>query len=559
MKHCVVTLLITLITMLFCQPATANYSAALASSMQARWFEIEVILFKQNSVKQQENEVFSSLESAKYKNTIDLLSPYLQPDISSLKQLLPSCANSQISSAKTITHLGQRNWPLNYQLHANHSITASLPLKLIALNANPINSMTSMPSDVAFEPNKLNQFSELANYSQYPDLNQNTLCIVNPTVITSQLSTDELSDFNIDGFPVGKLTSTVNGIEQWQDDESGQITWASKQPYLINQNSLKLKYMAARLKRSRDFSSVLHLGWRQIGESKKAATPFRLFAGEHLYDDYLKQLAGQKVPTQKNLQHNQQLSHQSSHINDSDTSQLSATALELEQQQRKQQRKKEQLAHLFSELTNLNSTLQIPLVTLPVTENHSPNTDNVKNLANTVNASNNSAVLELTTLPDTSKNLEKPLYSNEDINLIIDQLSADNLSNDASVLDENANVNAKTTVNGEQTSNFVEITKALQPWSIDGFFKVHLNHFLYINTEFTVIDPEYQAKQHALNKLNGREVIEQNEVITFKQSRKVITGEIHYFDHPYIGMIVQIRRFDPTMPASQAVTQAKRP
>ena len=126
-------------------------------------------------------------------------------------------------------------------------------------------------------------------------------------------------------------------------------------------------------------------------------------------------------------------------------------------------------------------------------------------------------------------------------------------------MDENANVNAKTTVNGEQTSNFVEITKALQPWSIDGFFKVHLNHFLYINTEFTVIDPEYQAKQHALNKLNGREVIEQNEVITFKQSRKVITGEIHYFDHPYIGMIVQIRRFDPTMPASQAVTQAKRP
>jgi hypothetical protein len=73
-----------------------------------------------------------------------------------------------------------------------------------------------------------------------------------------------------------------------------------------------------------------------------------------------------------------------------------------------------------------------------------------------------------------------------------------------------------------------------------------------------VIDPEYQTKQHALNKLNIAEISEKNEVITFKQSRKVITGEIHYFDHPYIGMIVQIRRFDPTKPADQAVTQAKR-
>jgi hypothetical protein len=65
MKYCVSTLLITLITMLFCQPATANSSAALASSMQARWFEIEVILFKQNSVGREENETFTALKSTK--------------------------------------------------------------------------------------------------------------------------------------------------------------------------------------------------------------------------------------------------------------------------------------------------------------------------------------------------------------------------------------------------------------------------------------------------------------------------------------------------------------
>jgi hypothetical protein len=205
-------------------------------------------------------------------------------------------------------------------------------------------------------------------------------------------------------------------------------------------------------------------------------------------------------------------------------------------------------------------------VGLPIAEKSSTNAgktrstvniENTGNPANSINA-NNIPPPELTSLPEASNSLENPLYSNEDINLIIDQLSANSLFTDAAALSENFNIDVNTNLNGQQSSNLVEVTKPLQPWSIDGLFKVHLNHFLYINTEFTVIDPEYQTKQHALNKLNNAEFSEKNEVITFKQSRKVITGEIHYFDHPYIGMIVQIRRFDPAKPADQAVTQAKR-
>lgn len=550
MKYCVAILLITLITILFCQPTNANSSAALASSMQARWFEIEVILFKQNSVKRADNETFLALQSTKNKNIVDLLSPYLQPDISSLKQLLPSCADGQLSHTETITHLGQRNWPLNYQLHANQRRAASLPLKLIAPNA-AVNSMTSVSNGVTFEPNNLKQFSEQANFSQYPDLKQKTLCVVSPSVITSQLSADELTDFNIDGFPAGKLPSTVNGIEQWQEDDSGQITWASTEPYLINENSLKLKNIASRLKRSRDYNSVFHLGWRQIGESKKAAKPFRLFAGENLYDDYLKQLAGQQVPTQ-NLQPTQQPGQQSNQIKVNDTSHANSAVLE--QQQLMQQHKKAQVEQLFSDLARVNSALQKPLVALPVAQ--TPST-NAGNSANPVNA-NNSKSPELTSLHEASNSLENPLYSSDDISLIIDQLSANSLLADAAASSENTNSVVNTQLGGEKNNKLVEVTKPLQPWSIDGLFKVHLNHFLYINTEFTLIDPEYQAKQHALNQLNASEFSEKNEVITFKQSRKVITGEIHYFDHPYIGMIVQIRRFDPTKPANQAVTQAKR-
>ena len=34
------------------------------------------------------------------------------------------------------------------------------------------------------------------------------------------------------------------------------------------------------------------------------------------------------------------------------------------------------------------------------------------------------------------------------------------------------------------------------------------------------------------------------QTISFKQHRQVISTETHYFDHPYLGMIVQIRRHD---------------
>ncbi|WNC73682.1 CsiV family protein [Thalassotalea psychrophila] len=72
-----------------------------------------------------------------------------------------------------------------------------------------------------------------------------------------------------------------------------------------------------------------------------------------------------------------------------------------------------------------------------------------------------------------------------------------------------------------------------QNWQIDGFFNVHLDHYLYINSQFNVI---------AKSKNNNEKVIEA--LVPFKQNRRVISGEIHYFDHPYMGMIVQIRRHE---------------
>jgi hypothetical protein len=81
--------------------------------------------------------------------------------------------------------------------------------------------------------------------------------------------------------------------------------------------------------------------------------------------------------------------------------------------------------------------------------------------------------------------------------------------------------------------------KPSQPWTLDGLFRVHLNHYLYITADFNLLNltpKQQEQKKLAINELSALKSIR------FNQNRRVISGEIHYFDHPYIGMIVQIRK-----------------
>lgn len=71
-----------------------------------------------------------------------------------------------------------------------------------------------------------------------------------------------------------------------------------------------------------------------------------------------------------------------------------------------------------------------------------------------------------------------------------------------------------------------------QVWQLDGLFKLHLDHYLFVNTEFNLRLP-------GQDKLN---------TIYVRQSRRVISGEVHYLDHPYLGIVLQIRRYEPPQP-----------
>lgn len=103
-------------------------------------------------------------------------------------------------------------------------------------------------------------------------------------------------------------------------------------------------------------------------------------------------------------------------------------------------------------------------------------------------------------------------------------------------------------------------------WAIDGNFKVYLNHYLYINSQLiirkevseNIIQPEpvieliddengvqIAAQNDNMNTDEAPSKVEQHTVIKevlFDQNRRLRSEEIHYLDHPLMGIIVQIRK-----------------
>ncbi len=490
------SIFISAITSLCFFTATTSISAANAKNQyvkNARWFEIEVILFKHLDGKKQSKETFSDIKSQSKNNVmIDLLTPYIQPDIASLKHLMPQC------------HQPSARLPFNIKL---------TPLKLSS-NILEYSNVSMGPESIIQHSNSEDYAAslDLPSYNQYPTDTNAPLCVIPNDFFAQHYSAEQLANFNIDGFPVTEMVATINGIEQWQADKEDQIIWASNQPYLISQNSLRLKSIANRIKRYRSYEPLLHLGWRQPGQARNKATPMKLFAGKNLTVEYQQALANQTTQ-QQTLELKSILAHRNNQANLSSGHEISLTTADINtinneiaytdqssvEERLYLQAKQQQLNYLFEEFAEFNAT------DTSIRENKS----------------------------DSANGIGESLYNQKAVSALVEQLSTDMNKQVMSLIDEN---NAKEQVNIAAAPS--------QPWEIDGFFKVHLDHYLFINSEFSIIDVDQSTKA--------------KNTVSFKQNRRVITGEIHYFDHPNIGMIVQIRRFDPTKPAAIAVSQNKK-
>jgi len=89
-------------------------------------------------------------------------------------------------------------------------------------------------------------------------------------------------------------------------------------------------------------------------------------------------------------------------------------------------------------------------------------------------------------------------------------------------------------------------------WELDGVLHIFLiGNYLHIDSDFnlretTAIESAMsdlkQQAQHALSGKSSEQPFLR--AYPFKQRRRVISHETHYFDHPKMGMVIQIRRTD---------------
>lgn len=106
----------------------------------------------------------------------------------------------------------------------------------------------------------------------------------------------------------------------------------------------------------------------------------------------------------------------------------------------------------------------------------------------------------------------------DDLNLFLNQvINIDSLNRSF----DNRSINPTTTNNSEYPN---------EAWQLDGLLKVFLRgRYLNIKAEFNL-----RAEDRTNEKLKN---------FHFNQFRRVISNEIHYFDHPKLGILIQIRRY----------------
>lgn len=492
-----------------------------------RWFEIEVILFKQlgnkAALKEEFPEGINASNLPHYQQSFDLLTPYLQPNLTRIKQFIPTCGEKHeqhpfldsqqslsahiLDEIQPIEQVPVVNMPDFTQKASQENTEPETTQELRAKKEINSEEITAKADLVTFD------FDLEKEALAKPMFSTDNLCIISQKAMASLFNAEQVANLNVDSFSVdalpGRLTAT--GIHQ------------SNSPYLIADESLLLKDINQGVRWSKEFKPLLHFGWRQIGITKNKAIALKLFAGDHLEHKYQQALTTyhaeikeakaiennllDQLTQAQNIRQNatQKLTKQTSQTlgfeNDAsllnnrlaDESSDNATILPVDHALKiKAAQKQQALNHLFSRIEYINNN--------PIA---------------------NEALSELVNSID-QQSLDNILSNNQD-EIIIDD----------PVLDRNS-----------------PPIKPLQPWFLDGFLKVHLDHYLYINADFNVFN------QNKIKTLIDENKMDDVKLINFSQNRRVISGEIHYFDHPYIGMIVQIRRFDPTKPADEAVSQS---
>ncbi|MDT0602597.1 CsiV family protein [Thalassotalea castellviae] len=498
-----------------------SLSAMSASKWLGDWFEIEVILLSQLDDKAKLKEAFTEQNfSIDYRHSLDLFTPFLNPDIASLKQHLPVCnqqndlrtyveqsaiwprfyQNKTLSTlmeeqlAEQQTTANNNNIELtavsplqtddndNNQQQTDFPVTNNNILEREQLNTNSTVTpeldeevdviITEAQQALVLEAEQVFAAKQFPNIDVYPHYAK-TSHHQNDTSVLCQIPESEFNQLNVNedlysyhGFLVNKVPNVL--------DAAANIY--SEVPYLLNADALQLNDIVTQLRRSRDFRPLLHFAWRQPVFEKNTSQPLKVFAGDNIQGQYLKNLASYHQEQKANIYEEQMLNNifalseeQSSLGMNTPIADDTRSAHTISQQL-----KAEKINEILANINQIDTVEEV-----------------VASLSNPANETQDSYSI------DTKLMQPKPL-------------------------------------------------PPVQPWYLQGLIDVFLiGNFLHVATDFSILNMTL-AEQESL-KLKSQmlgETINSEQVIPIRmtQNRRMISREIHYFDHPYMGIIMQIRR-----------------
>jgi hypothetical protein len=492
------------------------------------WFDVEVILFERNleAVKLSEKFKQSRLEKPS-SDVLDLLTPYLKPDLSYLRAGLPYCRASKQRAVKTqyeqdfafalpVLKTNASSFP---QTDKEQEQEQKLKLKsqILAVDADENFQYQVASTDIFANTDNSSPVTKTADaenvtfYNSEQNLNQNLNNDEEQQANTAQTSERNLArppiqvkfvewqlpsdllcayaeqiDPSFDSIIALKNEST--GVQHSDHIKRVPIRidgteWQTKRgAFLLPTATMYMSELYEKIKKQRDITPILHVNWRQeVKFGREDAHTFRLFAGEN-----------------------------------------------------------------FAEQFDANG---LPII------------DNTDNLFGSLNQPVDQFYIPEQELKGLTPEQQQTLIMS--INGSVPEVVTEDLfTRIAAALADDAPINTDQ-VEGlaEQQTTTTEPSILKELWRLDGGITVYLRNvgripYLHIDSNLDIRQPIYDPKktqkiEDLSTHLSGQAAIVVNPLqqpnflqsVNFNQLRRVISKQVHYFDHPLFGMIVRINRY----------------
>ena len=490
----------------------AASTMAQTSRWSGDWFEIEVILLANIADKKVIKEVFDNTpDLPDYQHSLDILAGFLQPDIASLKQQLPNCQNRTYDNAL----MQNVSLPDFVSLKSLDQIDAEFP-DADVFERFIIEEQQAQERQLALQ---LESQASALNLEQNDadDLNTN-----NNTDINHSLTDEESVDLASIEHTDVELQQTEELIEAGLNEEQRQLVANAESTF----SPIQFNYAEIAKPVTGNWCAISQTEYDSLNADPTLYSylgysvdvmPPKATKAEYLYSDspYL-------------------ISQDSLKLNDvfrqMRRSRNFRPLLHVGWRQQVFEANKSTPVKLYAG-ENLQHNYQVALTQFKQEQEQEHETEQA--LIDVINNAN----LQASNEPSLSLPEQKQLAKQHRLKEVLlaleqfdDQQPIDTINSQAAPLKYGDNPL------GMESAPVAPI----QPWHMDGFLNVFLvGNFLHIKADFSMVNLTL-AEQETLNLRPGAVI--DIKPIRLSQRRRLISRETHYLDHPYMGLIVQIRR-----------------